>query len=83
MSPRTIDGLAHGTALDGYITHGNPEFANVDRPTPTFAFGPGQAFYSGVLDSEAYSGQALGTASRGRILEFTYIEGQPPSHFWP
>ena len=83
MAPRIVDGFTKGTAPGGRIHHGNPEVANVDGPMPMFAFGTGLVFYYKVLDSKAYGGYALGRASRGRILEFTYIEGQPPSHFWP
>ena len=41
MAPRTFDGLAHGTVSSGLIRLVKPEFANVDGPVPTFAFGPG------------------------------------------
>lgn len=75
MAPSTIDGLANGMAPGGRIRHGNPKFANVDGPAPTFTLGLGQVFYSRDLDSEAYSGHALGTACRGRNQEFTYIGG--------
>ena len=75
MATRIIGGLTHGTAPSGRIRHGNPEFANVDGPTPKFAFGPGQVLHSGDLDSVAYGKHALRTAPCGRIPEFTRIGG--------
>ena len=75
MAPRTLDGLAHGMASDDCIRLGNPEFTNIDGPTPTFAFSPGQILHLGGLDSVVYGGHALGTTPSGRIPEFTHVGG--------
>jgi hypothetical protein len=80
MAHHTCDGLTHGTAAGGRIYLWNPEFTNVDGPTPTFAFGPGQVLHSRDMDSMANGGHAFGTAPCGRILQFTCIGRQyPPS----
>jgi hypothetical protein len=67
MAPCTFDGLAHRTAFGGLIRHGNPEFANVDGPMPTFGFGPGQVLHFGGPDSMVYGRHAPRTAPGGHI----------------
>ena len=79
MAPRTLDGLTHGMASDDRIRLGNPEFANVDGPTPTFAFSPIQILHIGSLETVVYGGHALGTTLGGRIPEFTHVGGPAPS----
>jgi hypothetical protein len=80
MAPRTLDGLTHGTASDGHIRLGNPEFANMDGPTPMFTFGPGQILHPKGLDFVVYNGHVLRTAPSGRFLELTHISVPVPSY---
>ena len=75
MAPRTVSGFARVMAHGGHIHHGNPEFIDIKGPAPTSAFGRGLDLHPGDLDPMAYGRHTLGTALRGCMPEFTYMQG--------
>jgi hypothetical protein len=79
MAPRTVSGLAGGTAHDGHIHHKNYEFISTKGPASASARSYNPNLSHGDPGRVARSGHTLGTAFGGNISEFTYPEGLVPS----